>query len=128
MGSYPAKNVIIPIVPRTTFCGCEERPGRRTRPHVHHDPCQGRVLLALDLGMICLPDIREKPLPRRIANGQIREGIVPRVRFERVGDELPKGMAGLSAENVVAQGAMPAVGGPGRIVKERLEIGTAALS
>lgn len=77
--------------------------------------------------MVLLPDGRFEPLARRVADRQVGQRVVPRVGGDLVRDEAPERVVGRRADDVVAQGAVAAVGHEDGVVEERFERGGAAV-
>lgn len=126
VATHPLKHMVIPIIPRSALRVHEKHPRRRPGPHVHHDARELR-LPARQPRVVPLPHVRQEPLPRRVADGDVGEGVVPCVAHHGLGGELPEGVVGRRAEDVVAEGAVAAVGDPDGVVEQRVQAGEAAL-
>ena len=127
MVANPQEEVIIPVPPRATAGLGEEDPRLSTLPVVHDDAMQFLVAGAEGV-VVLLPHGRLEPLPARVADGDVREEVVVVIRDERAGHELPEGVVGLGAHDVVAERAAAAVGRPCWVVEQRRELLETALA
>jgi hypothetical protein len=124
MVTNPQEQAIIPVSPRSASGLGEEDPGLGARPVVHHYSMQPIFGMGV---VVFLPDGRLEPLPACIADGYVGEEIVVVVGDQGGGEELPEGVVGYCAEDVVAESAAPAVGGPCRVVEKGREVLETAL-
>lgn len=137
MAPDPAEPGAIPIVPAATlFLVPEQIRLRGVRTHVHRDVPKRRPPVAVEAlhgaagrepAVVFLPHGRHVPLAAGVADGDVGQDPVPVPRPQGLGEQEEEGVVRLAADDVVAQGAVPAEGGEGGEVADRVEVQFTAL-
>ena len=115
------KVILVPILPRPAPALGEEDPRRMALLEVHDNSVDPVLLFWWLPGLLSvklLPQGCLEPLSTPVTNSNKREYVVVGPWDERVRHQLPERMLRSGAEDVVAEGALRAIGYPCRIVEK----------